>query len=232
MEIITLCANKGGVGKTTIALNLAYALKQRKKRVLLVDTDKQCNLTTISGANSIKGKKTILDFYKGAKLSEVITTTESGLDLVPGDKNNDETEADSFYKAIKALKYDYVIIDTSANINELTRAFMVISDRILIPLKLDILSYQGLSQLYPEILDKKIGAIVTMSDLRTKISQLAKAQIEQFCKAADITLYKSMIRQSCAIPESFLMGAPVMEYAPKSNPSIDFENLCNEILIE
>ena len=230
MEIITLCANKGGVGKTTIALNLAYALLKRNFKILLVDTDRQCNLTTISGANTIKNNKTLLDYFQGAKISGVITRTKSGLDIIPGDKDISETDLKGFNRSVRALDYDYVIIDTSANINELTEAFMGVSDRILIPLKLDVLSYQGLSQLYPEILDKKIGAIITCSDMRTKICQLAKAQIEHFCKSADITLYNTQIRQSVAIPESFLMGQPVIEYAPKSNPSIDFENLCNEFL--
>ena len=230
MEIITICANKGGTGKTTTALNLGAILSARGKKVLCIDADKQCNLSALSGISN-----DALSLYshlsEGQPLKDCISKSKIGFDIIPGsDKLSEKSDLSALKGGLKALKYQYVIIDTSASVGELTKAIIDISDRLIIPVRLDILSFQGLTRLYPDIAYKRTEILIVCSSLKQKISQFCYAQLTDFCKSADIRIYKTIIRQGCSVPESQIVGQSIIEYAPKSNPAIDYNSLCDEIL--
>lgn len=230
MEIITICANKGGTGKTTTALNLGAILSGRGKKVLCIDADKQCNLSALSGISN-----DALSLYshlsEGQPLKDCISKSKIGFDIIPGsDKLSEDIDLSALKGGLKALKYQYVIIDTSASVGALTKAIIEISDRLIIPVRLDILSFQGLTRLYPDIANKRTEILIVCSSLKQKISQFCYAQLTDFCKSADIRIYDTIIRQGCSVPESQIVGQALIEYAPKSNPAIDYNSLCDEIL--
>ena len=255
MEIITICAFKGGSGKTTTAQTLAAGLSGKGFRVLAVDTDRQTNLTTHSGINANQCKANIFTLFCDIKderplnVQEAIVKAEA-YDLIPATNKLDDADF-IFYSAIQwqgaiksileqvANQYDYCIIDTNTNPGLMTRAAIYAADKIIIPIEPSIDHFQGLAQVIKRVNDirkeaapalKIDGILLVKTNLQTTAHKMTYNQITQFAEAVGVRVYKSFIRKASAVEESQIIQQSIFEYAPKSKPAGDYTNFINEFL--
>jgi chromosome partitioning protein len=239
--IISIANQKGGVAKTTTALNLGAGLNREGYKTLLIDLDSQTDLTT--GLVIPKTQYTITDVIQGRAVSKAIIELDNGLSVIPADKRLKSvqmsiTKYDILTKALRDIKnsYDFIIIDTSPGINVLTINALLTSNMILIPLTPEYLALRGLKDFKEtiELLSKnldikpaKIKILITNYDKR-KIHHREAAQLieENFKKE----LLNIRIRTNVALADSISQGKSIFEYQPLSHGSKDYEALTKEII--
>jgi len=248
-QVITICNAKGGVGKTTTAINLSAYLAALGKKILLIDFDPQANATSGLG---IDPKKITDHIYHGifgyAEIEKIIKNTLLfNYHLIPANQdlagalvelvNLDERE---FFlrKFINRLRhqYDYIFIDLPPSLNLLTLNGLVAADSVLIPIQCEYYSLEGLSQLL-EIVDlinnnlgRKIniaGGLLTMYDKREHLSrEVAKNVRLNFPHY----VFKTEIPRCVALAEAPSFGKPIILYNPNSSGAKAYERLAREIL--
>ena len=249
MKIISIANFKGGVGKTTTAINLAASLKNKGKRILLIDVDPQANLTQSLGLkdelkNSIYTVLRKEAFGEEVQLTDALVTA-SGLDLIPSalDLANAELELASVYgreqilsQLIKPLEgYDYIFIDCPPSMGMLTINALVSSDYVLVPLQAEFLPLKGarsflkhfelVKKLNPEL--KLLGFILTKYDHRKKMNQEVKEVLEnEFSKK----VFKTRIRTNISLAKAQEQGVAIYSYDKKSNGANDYTDLAEEFL--
>lgn len=247
-EIITVINQKGGVGKSTTAQNIGAGIKQlHKKRVLFIDLDAQGNLSYSLGANP--NSLSAIDVLLGnCEIKEAIQETPQG-DLIRSntDLSNIETylkNTGKEYKLKEALEtvlsdYDYIIIDTPPSLGLLSVNALTASTGVIIPSQADIFSLQGIGQLAKTIEAVKKycnptlfikGIVLTRYSARSVLSRDIAEMLETTAKQLQTKLYKTTIREGIAIKESQINVMSIFEYAPKSNPAIDYKHLIREVL--
>lgn len=250
MKIISIANFKGGVGKTTTAINLAAGLKKMGKKVLLIDIDPQANLTQSLGItdeveNSMYTTLRKEAFGEKTKLTDALLNV-SGLDLIPSslDLASAELELASVYgreqilsQLLKPLKkFDYVFIDCPPSMGMLTINALVASDFVLIPLQAEFLPLKGARSFLKHFelvkkLNKKLkllGFVLTKYDQRKKMNQQVKAALEkEFSKGQ---VFKSLIRTNIALANAQEKGMDIFSYEKRSNGAIDYSNLAKEFL--
>lgn len=246
MRIITITNQKGGTGKTTITMNLGVALALMGRKILLIDFDPQANLTYSFGIRN--PKNTIVEVLQGKQIIQTILVKKEGLDIAPSSSLLADLEVSIINKIgreqllrdqLKGLKgYDYVFIDSPPSLSILTINALTTAGEVLIPLQMEILSLQGLTQLLKTIdevknvLNKKLritGIVVSMYDGRRRLSSEVLNEIKNNLKEK---VFNSVIRICVKITEAPSFAKSVLSYAPSSEGAIDYKNLAKEFLNE
>lgn len=245
--VMTIANQKGGVGKTTTAVSIASALQMKNYRVLLIDTDPQCNSTDTYRAEH-KGCATLYDLLgKTEAVNDVIQTTEFG-DIIASDPLL--TKADIEYtktgreylleEAIAPIKklYDYIVIDTSPSLGILLINALTASDGIIIPIIADRYSLQGLESLNDTIIstqkytnsDLKIfGLLVTMYQGNTIISKEVMKILPEFENIFNVKAFDTKIRMTTKVKESTGARTPLINYDKNNIATQDYITLIEEI---
>lgn len=241
-EIISIINQKGGVGKTTTAINFASILGASDYRVLVVDIDPQWNCTTGLGAEK-KIKGTLYDYLEGDKNGEdiILKNVFPGLDLIPASRDIAGIEKtllarDNFF-ALKELfdsignDYDFIIIDCPPSAGILTINALCASTRVIIPSHCEYFSYQGLVELFPLIEEIKTrfnqrlrigGILLTMVDKNIKLSADMEKELRH---TYPDKVYETVIYKSARIPYAINEGKPIIfsDYrSPVANNYIAF----------
>jgi chromosome partitioning protein len=252
-RVIAVVNQKGGVGKTTTAINLAAGLALEGSRVLLIDCDPQANTTGGLGVRRQKDEEeqrlSIYDVLLGpTTLADAMLPTEvDGLTLVPGSKNligaNIELVSQPrrefrLREAIAATRsdYDYILLDCPPALDLLTLNALVAADGLLVPLQAEYFALEGISELIgtldrvaqafnPE-LDLE-GVLLTMYDDRTNLSQQVTSNLREFFGAKLLT---TTIPRNIRLAEAPSHGMPVALYDPKSRGAEAYRELAREIL--
>ena len=243
-KVISISNHKGGVGKTTSAINIGAGLNKLGKKVLLIDFDPQANLSQSLGL--INQDINIYGALRGEYKLQPITVTE-GLDVIPStlDLSGAEVELSSeagreyiLRDLIEPLRssYDYILIDSPPSLGLLTINAFTASDEVLIPLQSQYLAIQGLSKLV-EIIDKikkrlnknlKVGGVfITQYDSRKVLNRDVVGTIQAHFKEG---VFKTKIRDNVALAEAPTQGTDIFRYQPKSYGAEDYLSLCREIL--
>ncbi len=247
-RIMAIANQKGGVGKTTTAINLGTAMAAAPRRVLIVDLDPQGNASTGLGIDSSKRGITSYDVMVGdATLAEaVIETAIPGLFLVPSsvDLSGAEIElasaprrehrlADAFQAA---ADYDFVLIDCPPSLNLLTLNALVAAQRVLVPLQCEFLALEGISHLVKTIERVKQvfnpglelnGIVLTMFDKRNNLSDDVAADVRGYFGDK---VYKTVIPRNVRISEAPSHGKPVLLYDTRCAGSEAYIHLAGEVL--
>lgn len=248
-KIISIVNQKGGVGKTTTAVNLGAYLSYLGKNVLLVDIDPQANATSGLGIDhknlehgiyeALLGHKPITDILKRTVQSSyhiapaTLSLAGAGVEMVSLDDR--EFRLANILEEIKH-EYDYIIIDGPPSLGLLTVNSLVASDEVLIPIQSEYFALEGLSQLLETIalvqnnLKPKLGimgAVITMFDRRNKLSE---AVMEELYKYFPNRIFRSIIPRSVRLAEAPSYGRSILHYDPKSKGGRAYENLAKEII--
>lgn len=246
-EVIAVINQKGGVGKSTTAQAIGQGLFLKGYKVLFVDLDAQGNLSY-----SLDAKQTNLTslevLTRQATAKEVIQKTETG-DIMPSSLQLSGadlmlTQMGKEYRLKEALEplkksYDYIIIDTPPALGILTVNALTACTGVIIPAQADIYSLQGIGQLNNTIdavkkyCNKDLilkGIVLTRFNKRAVLSRDVADLLEETAQTLHTKLYKTHIRETVAIKEAQIKKACLFSYAPKSNASIDYMNLINEVI--
>lgn len=254
-EIITIANQKGGVGKTTTAVNLSASLAVAEKKVLLIDIDSQANATTGLGFSRRDYEFNIYHVLTGGKkLSDVILKTQiATLDLVPSNiglvgieqefSRKDKDCRTVLRDKIKELGdiYDYIIIDTPPALGSLTINALSASDSVIIPIQCEFYALEGLAQilntikLVKETINKKLVIKGFLPTMYSSQNNLSKETFMDLKKHFDNRLFKSedefiIIPRNVKLGESPSFGKPVILYDIKSSGSLAYQNLAYSIM--
>ncbi|MGF0018948.1 ParA family protein [Sporofaciens sp. SGI.106] len=248
-RIIAIANQKGGVGKTTTAINLSACLAEKGKRVLAVDMDPQGNMTSGLGVDKDNAEKTVYDLIIGeAEINEVICQEAlENLDVIPTNIDLSAAEIeligveDKEYiirNAIHRVKdeYDFVIIDCPPSLSMLTVNAMTTADSVLVPIQCEYYALEGLSQLIHtiELVKERLnpeleieGVVFTMYDARTNLSLQV---VENVKDNLNQNIYKTIIPRNIRLAEAPSYGMPINKYDTKSTGAESYRMLAEEVI--
>jgi chromosome partitioning protein len=245
-KVIAFANQKGGVAKTTTALNLAVAFKESGHRVLAVDMDPQGNLTMSQGVDPDQVEKSMFDvLVHGTSLREVIVEREIDVAVASIDLAGAEIAMSTqigreraLEKAIAEIRddYDFICIDTPPSLGLLTVNALTAADKVIVPVQCEYLSMRGLVQLQNtlrmirENLNPDVdieGILPTMLDSRTVHAKEAVEILEE--NFGDL-VFESRIRKAVKFAEAPVKGSSVLKYDPNSNAAKAYRSLAEEVL--
>ena len=248
-RIIAITNQKGGVGKTTTAINLAAALAACDVRVLLIDSDSQGNSTSGLGIEKTPDLITLYDVeLRDRNIREAIrTTTVEGLDILPADKNliginfelsgrqGRETVLRGHLEAVKE-DYAFILIDCPPALDLLTLNALLAADSVLVPIQCEFFALEGVSELMDTIdrvresFDHPLrieGILLTMYDERTNLVKQVAADLREFFGPE---VFRTVIPRSIRLAEAPSHGKPILMYDPASKGSEAYIQLAKEVL--
>ncbi len=248
-RIIAIANQKGGVGKTTTAINLSACLAEAGKKVLMLDCDPQGNATSGLGINKNTAEITSYDILIGEATAEeaIVHTEYEGLDVIPSNINLSGAEIELIgveqkeyilQKQIGPLKdrYDFIIIDCPPSLNMLTVNAMTTADTVLVPIQCEYYALEGLSQLIHTInlVNQRLnpnlrmeGVVFTMYDARTNLSLQVVENVKNNLKQ---TIYKTIIPRNVRLAEAPSHGMPINVYDTRSAGAESYRLLAEEVI--
>lgn len=248
-KVITVANQKGGVGKTTTAVNLAAGLAVEEKRVLIIDADPQGNATSGSGIPRIQSRKTLYNLMVlNEKFENVLLPTELPLMwIIPADKNLagaeiELVESNEREYILKKLigeirrNYDYIIIDCPPSLGLLTINALTAADSLLVPIQCEYYALEGVTELFDTLarlrrgLNPKLtieGLLLTMYDERTNLSAAVAKDLRDFYGSQ---VLKTVIPRNVRLAEAPSYGKPIILYDIRSRGAESYIQLAKEIL--
>lgn len=243
MEVVAIVNRKGGVGKTATAQALGAGLARKKKKVLYIDLDSQTNLSYGLGADPeglnsmdvLTGEATAAEAIQHTPQGDVIAGSEA---LAGADAAIDGTGKEYRLKeAIDGLQYDYIIIDTPAQLGTLTVNALTAANSVVIPVQAEVYSLQGIGQLSKTIEAVKKycnrdlyirGILITRYNGRAVISKDMQSNLKDAAEQLKTKLYSTPIRECVSIKEAQAIQQDIYTYAPRSNAAKDYEAFIEE----
>lgn len=251
-RIIAIANQKGGVGKTTTAINLAGSLAEQGYKVLCVDMDPQANLTVGLGLNLRNIERSMADVLADSSvhLDEIIVPTQTtGVDVAPADIDLSATE-NMLFSAIgreQALRealqtsavehYDYILIDCPPTLGLLTLNALVAADGVIVPVQTQYYALKGFTALMNIIAQirtkglnprlRVLGLLPTFYDARTI---LGRDMLQELRELGDHHIFENMVKQTVRLGEAPLVGRPVTSYASNSDAARAYRGLAREVI--
>ena len=227
--VISIVNQKGGVGKTTTAVNLGAFLAKKRKKVLIIDLDPQGNATSGYGFDKTELENTVYDLLVNEEdISTVIASTSvKNVDMCPTNINLAGAEVED---------YDYIIIDCPPSLCLLTINALAACEGVIVPIQGEYYALEGLTQLIDTInmIKKKLnpsigilGVVITMHDRRT---QLTKQVVEEVQKYFGDKVFNTFIPRNVRLAEAPSHGQTIDEYDAKSKGSLAYQALANEVI--
>ncbi len=248
-KIFAIINQKGGVGKSTTAVNLASALGHAGKEVLLVDLDPQGNTTSGFGVNKRDLNSCVYDVLLGDEQIENVILCGVGkrVDILPATINlagaevelvNEMARENRLKNALGSLRgrYDYVLIDCPPSLGLLTINALVASDKLLVPIQCEFYALEGVTKLLESMKRVKsmlnpsldiVGIVLTMYDGRTNLSKQVVEEVKGFFGD---TVFETIIPRTVKLSEAPSYGQPINEYAPQNQGAIAYDELAKEVI--
>jgi len=247
-KIVSVANQKGGVGKTTTAVNLSTLLAKKGKKVLLIDTDPQGNATSGLGIDKNVELSTYDLLISDVPAEDIIQDTPiKKLDICPSNINlaGAEVQLVSMMSREQRMKekidviksiYDYIIIDCPPSLGLITLNAFTASDSVLIPVQCEYFALEGLGQLLNTVelvrkhLNKNLyieGALLTMYDIRTNLANQVVREVKKFFQNK---VYRTVIPRNVRVSEAPSYGMPISVYDPKSKGARSYEKFTREFL--
>lgn len=248
MKIIAVSNQKGGVGKTTTATNLAYGLQLRGKKVLLVDSDPQGNSTDTWRAKNTDGYPTLSDLlFSNEPVEECIQHTEVG-DILAGDPILEDAEKHlkgipGYFRLKNRLaplesKYDYIIIDTPPNLGLLLQNALIAADGVIVPITCGRYSLQGMSRFIDTVNEVKsqpnpelkvLGLLLVRYMGRTVLARDVVEGLPTLMEELGTDVFETRIRNTIEVENAQAARVPLEQYAPTSTAAIDYTAFIDEL---
>ena len=249
-KIIAIANQKGGVGKSTTAINLSACLAATGRKILVIDLDPQGNTTSGLGIERRELESSVYELLIDDEIKAketVVTTDYDELRLIPSSEGLAGSEIELFeledrefrlktkLDSIKG-KYDYIIIDCPPSLSLLTLNALTAADSVLIPIQCEYYALEGLSQLLKTVklvqerLNKKLkieGLVFTMYDGRTNLSAEVVENVRQ---TLDERIFETMISRNIRLAEAPSFGMPINYYEPRSTGAENYARLADELI--
>ena len=248
-KVISIANQKGGVGKTTSAVNIAAALGQQKKKVLLIDLDPQGNATSGMGLNKRNNKKTVYDIILQDEKAEdvIISSAYKNVDMIPGSimLAGGEIELvdmeNRVYRLKLALtlvkeKYDFILIDCPPSLGLLTLNALAASHSFIIPIQCEYYALEGLSQLMETVRNVKRlynccleieGVLLTMYDGRLNLTLQVVDEVKKYFPQK---VYNTVVPRNVRLSEAPSFGQPIQYYDKGTKGTKAYNDLAKEII--